>query len=268
MTRMWSASRATTDRSWLMSRMDAPRAFMPLSWSSTCACTVTSSAVVGSSAITMSGSRAIAEAMRARCRRPPESSCGRCRARSAALGTPTRVSSSSTRERRASRSPQPCTRSGSAISRPTGRSGSSETRASCRMNPTSRPRTRRQSLAVKVSTSAPCSCSSSASTIEPRPAKPTRARAVTLLPEPDSPTIATHCPGSRSNPTPATTSRRTPSGWNATRRLRTRTRGSSVSSRSRWSSSTTSRMLMTSPLVPVLPAHACRSSWRSARARR
>ena len=47
-----------------------------LSESSTCACTVTSSAVVGSSARITSGSLAMAMAMTARWRMPPENSCG------------------------------------------------------------------------------------------------------------------------------------------------------------------------------------------------
>ena len=46
-----------------------------------CACTVTSSAVVGSSAISTSGSLAIAMAIIARWRMPPENSCGYCLAR-------------------------------------------------------------------------------------------------------------------------------------------------------------------------------------------
>ena len=55
---------------------------MPLSrWisfrrSSTCASTVTSSALVGSSAISRSGFSAIAEAIMMRWRCPPENSCG------------------------------------------------------------------------------------------------------------------------------------------------------------------------------------------------
>ena len=46
-----------------------------------CACTVTSSAVVGSSAISTSGSLAIAMAIITRWRMPPENSCGYCFAR-------------------------------------------------------------------------------------------------------------------------------------------------------------------------------------------
>ncbi len=49
-----------------------------LSTSITCAWMVTSSAVVGSSAIRSFGSFAIAIAIIARCRIPPENSCGYC----------------------------------------------------------------------------------------------------------------------------------------------------------------------------------------------
>ena len=57
------------------------------------ACTVTSSAVVGSSAITSRGSPGPAMAAITRWRRPPESSCGKTRIRSFGSGTPTAVSS-------------------------------------------------------------------------------------------------------------------------------------------------------------------------------
>ena len=48
------------------------------STSSTCAWIVTSSAVVGSSAISSDGELAIDIAIIARCRMPPENSCGYC----------------------------------------------------------------------------------------------------------------------------------------------------------------------------------------------
>ena len=67
---------------------------MPVSSRSVCsrsriwAWTVTSSAVVGSSAISSSGSQASAMAIRARWRMPPLNSCGRERDRRAASGMP------------------------------------------------------------------------------------------------------------------------------------------------------------------------------------
>jgi ABC-type glutathione transport system ATPase component len=68
-----------------------------------CACTVTSSALVGSSATRISGSHASAIAISARCRIPPENSCGRARARRAASGMPTRSSTSTARAQAALR---------------------------------------------------------------------------------------------------------------------------------------------------------------------
>ena len=51
-----------------------------------CFCTVTSSAVVGSSAMSSSGLQESAIAMTTRCRMPPESSCGYCPSRRDGLG--------------------------------------------------------------------------------------------------------------------------------------------------------------------------------------
>ncbi len=62
---------------------------------STCACTITSSAVVGSSAMSSLGSQASASAISTRWRCPPDSWCGYSLARRA--GMPTRSSSSPTR---------------------------------------------------------------------------------------------------------------------------------------------------------------------------
>src|SRR5439155_17007639 len=53
-------------------------------------CTVTSSAVVGSSAISSRGPAASAMAIMTRCRRPPESWCGNCSARISGSGTAAR----------------------------------------------------------------------------------------------------------------------------------------------------------------------------------
>lgn len=93
-----------------------------LSTSSTCACTVTSSAVVGSSAMIRSGSLAIAMAITARCRMPPENSWGNAFARCAAFGIPTRSSSSTARAFACAlvTTPLPCTSRASAICAPTG----------------------------------------------------------------------------------------------------------------------------------------------------
>lgn len=77
MTAMRSVIPATTPRSWLMSTRAIASSRRSRSMSpSTCAWTVTSSAVVGSSAISTLGSRLIAIAISARCRMPPDSWCG------------------------------------------------------------------------------------------------------------------------------------------------------------------------------------------------
>ena len=75
-----SATPATTPRSWVISMIDecACGPGSARARSSTCAWIVTSSAVVGSSAMSTSGSLAIAIAIIARWRMPPENSCGYC----------------------------------------------------------------------------------------------------------------------------------------------------------------------------------------------
>jgi len=72
-----SHSSASTERSWLIIIIPTPRSrTSPDSTPSTWACTITSSAVVGSSATTSSGSQASAIAIITRCFCPPESWCG------------------------------------------------------------------------------------------------------------------------------------------------------------------------------------------------
>ena len=63
----------------------------------TLACVVTSSAVVGSSAMSSSGSEASAIAIITRCRMPPENSCGYWSSRARGVCTPTSASSSTAR---------------------------------------------------------------------------------------------------------------------------------------------------------------------------
>jgi hypothetical protein len=72
-----SAISATTPRLWVMNRMPVPcRSRSVASRERICAWMVTSSAVVGSSAISSAGSQASAMAIITRWRMPPESSCG------------------------------------------------------------------------------------------------------------------------------------------------------------------------------------------------
>ena len=77
MTAISSAISATTPRSWVMTTTAVSNSLCRRSISSRiCAWTVTSSAVVGSSAISSFGSLASAIAIIARWRMPPENSCG------------------------------------------------------------------------------------------------------------------------------------------------------------------------------------------------
>ena len=83
--------------------------------SRTCAWMVTSSAVVGSSAMRTSGSFAIDIAIMTRWRIPPENSCGYAFARWAAFGMPTASSSSTARAKPAALETPRCTCTVSAI---------------------------------------------------------------------------------------------------------------------------------------------------------
>ena len=77
MTTTSSATSATTPRSWVIITIAVPCSSCSLFISSRiCACVVTSSAVVGSSAISSSGSLISAIAIITRWRMPPENWCG------------------------------------------------------------------------------------------------------------------------------------------------------------------------------------------------
>ena len=72
-----SHSSISSDRSCVMKMTEKPRvSFSSAMVSMTCRWMTTSSAVVGSSITTISGSRASPIAIMARCRIPPDSSCG------------------------------------------------------------------------------------------------------------------------------------------------------------------------------------------------
>ena len=99
-TAMSSAISATTPRSCVMITIAIPSSRCRRSSSARiCACTVTSSAVVGSSAISSFGSLASAIAIIARWRMPPENSCGKSSTRRDGSGMPTSPSSSIARSR-------------------------------------------------------------------------------------------------------------------------------------------------------------------------
>ena len=172
-----------------------------------CAWIVTSSAVVGSSAISRSGSLASAIAIITRWRWPPESSCGKAASRCSGSGIPTRASSSSVRARAASAVIWLWSSSTSLICFSTRCSGFSDVIGSWKIIAMRSPR-----IFASRSSDAPTSSSPSKRML------PDGCRAagygsscriesaVTDLPEPLSPTSATVSPRPISNETPRTAS--------------------------------------------------------------
>ncbi len=190
MTATRSHSSATTPRSWVIRRIAMPSsARRPASRSRICAWTVTSSAVVGSSAIRRRGLQASAMAIIARCRRPPDSSNGYWASRRSAAPTPTRRSSSIARSRRAAGGRSVCRRRLSSIWKPTVQTGLSEVIGSWKIMAAVLPRTSRIARSDRLSSSRPASRSRRARTTAGGSGRSRiTARAVRLLPQPDSPT--------------------------------------------------------------------------------
>ncbi len=157
-----------------------------------CRCTVTSSAVVGSSAISSFGSQAIAIAIITRCCCPPDSSCGYASTRDFGSGMPTSVSNSITRSLTCLRDSPICNCRASAICQPTVNTGFSDDIGSWNTTEMSLPRIFRS--VSNGSTSRlrpPNSTRLSGPTIAFSGSSRTIDIADTLLPEPDSPTSAT-----------------------------------------------------------------------------
>ena len=89
-----------TPRSWVIMMIAVPNSSCSVFMTCrTWACTVTSSAVVGSSAMSSAGFSAIAIAIMARCRIPPENWCGKSSTRRSGCGMPTIRSRSTARAR-------------------------------------------------------------------------------------------------------------------------------------------------------------------------
>ena len=161
---------------------------------------VTSSAVVGSSAISSFGRQASAIAIITRWRMPPEKRCGyslqRARARRDAHALEDAQRLRLARPRRAGRGDSV---SASAIWKPTVSTGLRLVIGSWKIIAISLPRTLRISSSRSASRSRP---SSSDAALDRGRSPPRRSRmsdsAVTLLPEPDSPTIASVSRGSSS----------------------------------------------------------------------
>ncbi|RPK86314.1 hypothetical protein EES47_20960 [Streptomyces sp. ADI98-12] len=163
----------------------------------TWACTVTSSAVVGSSAMISLGSSAIAMAIMMRWRIPPENWCGYWLTRSAAAGMRTRSISSTAFALASLRDMPRCTVNISPSWSPTVSTGLSEESASWKIIAISAPRTLRRRSSLRGSRSRPSKriwppvmCPGGVSRM------PMTAWAVTDLPEPDSPRTASVSPAS------------------------------------------------------------------------
>ena len=201
-TTLRSHSCATTGRSCVTRSSASPSSRQSASSSSRiCACTITSSAVVGSSAISTFGLHESAIAIAARWRIPPDSSCGNRPARAA--GIPTDSSSSPTRRLAAEPRASPCSSSASTIWLPTVRTGFSAFIAPWNTIAMSTQRCGRIEDSPPASTSTPSSST--------RPAalalggrSPMIASAVVVLPQPDSPTSPSRSPRSSVKPTPCT----------------------------------------------------------------
>ena len=182
---------------------------------STCACTETSRAEVGSSQTRNSGSVASARAIEIRCRCPPENWCGNFSASAAA--SPTELSSSATRSAswRSFAAPErpsakPCSRKGSATMSCTFQRGLRLAYGSWKII-CIRRRTAfgRPSPVVSMPSK----------TTRPRVGaySPTSSRATVLLPQPDSPTSASVVPRAMLKATSST-------AWTNCRGLRSTTR--------------------------------------------
>ena len=163
---------------------------------------VTSSAVVGSSAMSSCGLQASAIAIITRWRMPPDSWCGKRSSTLRASGMRTRSSMRSASARAAARSMPWWLRMDSAICSPAVNTGFSDVMGSWKIMATSAPRTSRMVALPAFTTSStwPLRRRSAADpfTILPPPCSTRRISAseVTDLPEPDSPTIASVSPRS------------------------------------------------------------------------
>ena len=164
---------------------------------------VTSSAVVGSSAISSCGLQASAIAIIARWRWPPESWCGYESTRRSGSGMPVRCSSSMALARAALGRIASCISSTSAIWLPTVYSGLSAVIGSWKIMPMRAPRMARISRSESAVSSLP-----SKWIVPVVSAASTRRRiesAVIDLPDPDSPTRPNFSPRAMANETSLTT---------------------------------------------------------------
>ena len=201
-----SARSAATPRSWVIISSEIPDSRTRLSrWSRIRRCTVTSRALVGSSAISSAGWPASAIAIRTRWRMPPDISCGYWRARSTALSRPACSSASMTSAESWRLSRMPRLRTASATVVPTRRVGLRPTIGSWGTRPMTDPRMARGGARTRRATSSPSTSIRPAVTCALVGSSPMIALAAVVLPDPDSPTRATVSPGAicRSRPSSA-----------------------------------------------------------------
>ena len=170
--------------------------------------------------------------MSARCRIPPENSCGYCLARSAAFGSPAAARVSTTLRSTSLRVASPCARSVSAICVPIFATGLRFDIGSCGTRPIERPRMPRITLSGAPTRSSPSKRMLPCVTWPLPGSSPITAMAVVDLPEPDSPTIASVSPAARSRSTPSTACTMPSTVRNSTATSRTCSRGVPAATRS------------------------------------
>src|SRR5919109_2438847 len=219
-------------RLWVMSSVAMPwAAVSPASRSSTCRWTVTSRAVVGSSAMSRRGPQAMARAIATRWRMPPDSSWGYWDRRVRGLGMRTSASSSAARSVAARLPSDRWTRSSSTIWSPTRKTGLSDVSGSWKTMPISPAHSARRSLGGSARTGRPSNATvPSMRALGTSRSSPMTDRAMTDLPEPDSPTTATTSPGATDSDTPSTAWTVPPGVSNRTRRSVTSSRLSPIAS--------------------------------------
>src|SRR6218665_2264125 len=188
----WAIS-ATTPKSWVtnITPMPLSRCMRRIS-ARICACVVTSSAVVGSSAISRLGSSANAMAITTRWRWPPDSRKGELWRRAGGSGRPTNSSNSNTRRSQAralSLRPLRCTRSTSAICSPTVINGLRADSGSWKTMAMSLPRSGSNAASSSCNRSRPWNRMRPPCAAMPGGSRPMMALALIDLPEPDSPTM-------------------------------------------------------------------------------
>ena len=186
---------ATTPRSWVISTTAAPVTSLAFcSTSRICAWIVTSRAVVGSSAMISAGSFAIAIAIIARWRMPPENSCGKAFTRRSGAGIPTIFSSSTARFSAVRALMFLSWRvSASSICCPMVYTGVRAESGSWKIIAISLPRRRERALSSLSRSDSPRKRISPSTSAE-LGSRPITAREETDLPDPDSPTMPRNSP--------------------------------------------------------------------------